>query len=243
MAYKSDKQAYKGKEKRAARNGIDNLSDIDIGYIKNRVNETINMYHVLYPDRDIYVMKQLQFNSVLIYIRDTVFIVNGKSILDYRDIELLLAITDLYISVCFEYIKSVSIYGYSLFTGINYNTLMKWNKNINSHVYIDTVNNIVIDSSNEVYAYKLKYPDCNVIEVPNTQYSMICQKIRVTREHALADKAEDGSVMSLALGKIEFGWQEGKLAQMQANILENYRKPSEILTNYEQKLIDNITEE
>ena len=177
------------------------------------------MYKECHPDIDIYAMKQLTWNSVLIYIKKCIFILNGKSVLNYNDYELLENVADIYMELCYRYNKSISLYGYSLFTGIAYTTLLDWENNVHRHnIYIDMHNNTLIPNS-ELSVYKMHNPEADIIEIPNNKYSTIVKKLRIAREHTLTDKAEDGSVMSLALGKIEYGWIEGRDNQIKADLL------------------------
>lgn len=180
-------------------------------------------------------ISQLQYNDVLLYIRDNIVI---PIHIDIRNIDLLTVLADVYIRVSTKYKKSVSVMGYSHISNIDYDTLNTWYRSSSRSIsYIDITNNSCITST-DVTLYKIKHPDACIVEMRNTSYKQLIQKIVIYREHSLTDKAEDGSVMSLALGKIEYGWIEGRDKQIQADILEQYRKPSDILQNYEQMLLE-----
>ena len=85
-------------------------------------------------DKDLYTIDQSRWNSVLLYIYKHVFkplktdvvMNNGKSNIDYSDGELLDNICNIYIDMCYEYSKEVSILGFSKLTGINPDTIYSW---------------------------------------------------------------------------------------------------------------------
>lgn len=84
--------------------------------------------------KDLYTMDQSRWNSVLLYIYKHVFKplksdkrqYNENSNIDYSDTELLNNICDIYINLCYEYSKEVSIMGFSKLTGIHKDTIYQW---------------------------------------------------------------------------------------------------------------------
>ena len=90
-------------------------------------------------NNDLYKIDQSRWNSVLLYIYKHVFKptpnnnpnyrYNGKSNIDYSNKELLEYICDIYINMCYEYSKEVSIMGFSKLTGITVETLYEWLRN------------------------------------------------------------------------------------------------------------------
>lgn len=86
--------------------------------------------------KDLYTMDQSRWNSVLLYIYKHVFKplktnvrrYNENSNIDYSDKELLENICDIYISLCYEYSKEVSLMGFCKLTGINTETIYNWAK-------------------------------------------------------------------------------------------------------------------
>ncbi len=218
-----------------AENGISNTDILSVQetlYIS--VLQAIAEYETINGLR-VQDISQLQWNDTLMYIRDNVII---PMHIDIRNIDLLTVLADVYIRVSARYKKSVSVMGYSYISNIEYDNLNNWYKsNSRDITYIDIAHNKIVPSTS-IQLYKLKHVDCQFVELSNNSYRQILKKIVETREHSLTDKAEDGSVMSLALGKIEYGWIEGRDKQIQADILEQYRKPSDILQNYEQMLLE-----
>lgn len=210
----------------------------DFEYWKNRINECISSYEI---DNGVSVrdIKKVQWNAVLIYIYNHVFkraadpkTNSRKSIIKYSDIQFLNSLCDYYIYICLSNNKDVSVNGFSYMTGIPLSTLGKWkNSNTRNTIYIDSDTDTVIEN-NIVNRYRIAYPEHNIVEISNNDYSNISKKLYQAREHTLADLALDGSVMSLALGKIEYGWIEGKDKQLQADLLQQRINGTDLLTDY-----------
>lgn len=117
---------------------LDNIEDITNAYLDN-INTAIDMY-CLEKDidkKDIYNIDQSRWNSILLYIFSKVFKVNKKdkrivkkynekSNIDYSDKELINNVIDIYVSLCYEYSKEVSVMGFSKLTGIDEQTMYTW---------------------------------------------------------------------------------------------------------------------
>lgn len=210
--------------------GDSEIVRVDKEYLKSRILDCIEQYKIDY-NTDILSYSQIQWNHVLDTIRDTVII---PLHIDYRNIHELIYIRDIYIELCHIYNKSSSIYGYAIISNIPYNTLRTYNSTNKRHniLYDRTTNNIV--DTDYIGTYKTLYRNHVLVELPNDSYNLLVKNIRHDREHALTDKAENGSVMSLALGKIEYGWIEGKDKQIAAEILQqSYSLPDDILNKYD----------
>ena len=107
----------------------------------DRIQESISNYCIDHDIdmKDIYSFDQQRWNSVLLYIYRSVFkpcktdgIVrryNEKSNIDYSNRELIDNVCDIYISMCYEYSKEVSVMGFSKMTGIHIDTLYQWVNN------------------------------------------------------------------------------------------------------------------
>ncbi|WP_277407877.1 hypothetical protein [Lacrimispora xylanisolvens] len=78
---------------------------------------------------------QSRWNAALIYINKALFGTNkDKLIIDSRvsnayNIDLISSICDVYITLCYEYDKEISIIGFSKLTGINQDTFYSWGNN------------------------------------------------------------------------------------------------------------------
>ena len=140
-----------------------------------------------------------------------------------------------------RYNKPISITGFSYITGISFNTIEKYsgnNKYIKTRYYKDlNSNSDTVLTENELENYKKIYPDSELVEVPNYIQLGLKQKLLSASEEVLTDLALDGSVMALAVGKIKHGWIEGGLQQKQAELLDNFTSPAELLDNYKPQAI------
>ena len=223
------------------------LYNASASYYINAIDTALENYRLENNIKDFKEIKKPEWTAVLIYIYNQVFkpLRTGqgikKSKLLFTDEKTINKLCDYYIYMCLKYNKPVSIIGYSYLTGISYSTIEKYSNNpkyVNTKYYID-----VNDSSNSIYTqseiekYKKIYPNADVIELPKTISITISQKLRQASEEALTDLALDGSVMALAVGKIKHGWIEGGLQQKQAELLDNFTSPAELLDNYKPQAI------
>ncbi len=204
------------------------LTSIDNNYLINAIDTCIKDYEIE-NSVDIMSIKQLQFNHVLETICSRII----KPLrIDFKDIDSLYRIADIYLSICRKYNKTSSLYGYSIISNIPYSILNNNKNNIRYSVYIDIDNNYRVIDSIGINLYRLTHKGNNVVELFNTDYIMLTKKILADREHALTDKTEDGSVMALALGKIEYTWIESAKEKIQVNIMEKYQLPSDLIDKY-----------
>lgn len=202
------------------------LTAIDKSYLERRIEECIDEYKTVYKT-DIFSYTQIQWNHVLDYVYKHCLY---QLRIDYRNIELLDIIADIYINICRMYNKSSSLYGYSIITGIDY-YIFKDNRSKNRMIYYDIDKNILLDADS-VIVHKIKYSCNTIIQLSNEPFIRIVKKLSSDREHSLTDKAENGSVMSLALGKIEYGWIESAKERKQLEIMEKYALPTDIMSKY-----------
>lgn len=102
----------------------------------NNIEEAISNYCIDHElkEKDLYNIDQSRWNSVLLYVYRQVFkplksdkrMYNENSNIDYSNKELLYSICDIYINLCYEYSKEVSIMGFSKLTGIHKDTIYQW---------------------------------------------------------------------------------------------------------------------
>lgn len=206
---------------------IDGLQGIDKDYLKTRISETIKDYETE-NGIDLFSMRQLVWNDVLQTIADRII---KPMQIDIRDIDIITGLCDTYISICHRYNKSTSVYGFSIMSCIPYNVLRHSSNTDNYYTYIDIDNNYREINSKSIVLYRNspKYINNHIIKVSNNVYYEIVKKISSDREHCLTDKTEDGSIPSLALGKIEFGWIESAKEKIQVEHYEKYRLPTDII--------------
>lgn len=115
-----------------------NTAEQKVEVYANDIEIYLNQYCVEHEikHKDLYTIDQSRWNSVLLYIYKHVFKptpnnkpnnrYNGKSNIDYSNKELLDNVCDIYINLCYEYSKEVSIMGFSKLTGIHKDTLYTW---------------------------------------------------------------------------------------------------------------------
>lgn len=104
----------------------------------NAIEEATSQYCIDHnlDKKDLYTMDQSRWNSVLMYIYQYAFKpidtdkrqYNEHSNINYSDIELLKSVCNIYINLCYEYSKEISILGFSKLTGINPDTIYTWGK-------------------------------------------------------------------------------------------------------------------
>ena len=104
----------------------------------NAIEEAISQYCINHSleQKDLYAMDQSRWNSVLMYIYQYAFKpvntdkrqYNEHSNINYSDIDLLKSVCNIYINLCYEYSKEISILGFSKLTGINPDTIYTWGK-------------------------------------------------------------------------------------------------------------------
>jgi hypothetical protein len=114
------------------------VTDTDGNTVDVFENE-ISLYLQEYiDDRKIQDMRkepQSRWNAALIYINKSLFGVNrDKLLIDSRvsnayNINLINEICNVYITLCYEYDKEISIIGFSKLTGINQDTFYSWGNN------------------------------------------------------------------------------------------------------------------
>ena len=215
-----------------ALNGSDKLPGdnfcINQKYLKNRIIECIKQYEIEF-NVNVSEIKQIQWNSVLEYIGENVI----KALnVDIRNIDVMNTICTIYLSICRMYLKTSSIYGYSLISCIPYSTLLSYKNGNTYSVYIDIDNDYTEIESKSINVYRMHHKNNRILELSNTYYSGMIKRISADREHGLTDKTEDGSIPSLALGKIEFGWIESAKEKLQVEIAQKYTLPKDILKEY-----------
>lgn len=212
-------------------------ASVDFSYYKNRIDESIKEYEII-NDVNIREIKKTEWNAVLIYIYNHVFKLSKKQnnmkyrYSPYNDSVLMNALCDYYIYLCYTYNKPINIMGFNHMLNLSDNYLYRYS-NKDSYIYIDIDNNNKVIQYNQLNKYRNVYNTHTIVKISNDTMSTIRQKLVYNSERSLQDMALDGSVMALAVGKIVHGWEEGKKAQVQADILEKkYALPSDLIDKY-----------
>lgn len=103
----------------------DNVQEVVIDYCQ-RFNINISDY------KERSNIKHNEVNNILRYCYKSLFkpskglMNNQKSVINYDDIEQLQAVVDAFIDVCMFFNKSLGLWSFSLFSGIDDNTLLRW---------------------------------------------------------------------------------------------------------------------
>lgn len=119
-----------------------NTTEQKLEVYNNNIEESIANYCIEHnlKEKDLYTIDQSRWNSVLLYVYRHVFkplrsdkrMYNENSNIDYSNKELLDSICDIYINLCYEYSKEVSIMGFCKLTGIHKDTIYEWLNNSRS---------------------------------------------------------------------------------------------------------------
>jgi len=218
---------------------MDNINTIE--YYKNRILSALEEYKTINDIEDLHRISKTRWKAALRFVYESVFKPEGKqrrkSALPYDNADILNGIADIYIALCNEYEKDISLYGYSILTGISYEALHSWTKGIKDTLYYDSANNSTI-RSNTVQSYRIEHPTADIIELPKTVFTDITKKLTAGRQESLRSLSLDGSIPALALGKIEYGWIEGGLQQKQAELIEQSRAAADLLQEYKRGMIE-----
>lgn len=101
--------------------------------VKSCVNEYCNLYGInIYDYSQRSNIKHNEVNNILLYCYDNLFkpskglMNNQKSLIDYDDIEQLQAVINSFIHTCLFFNKALGLMSFSLFSGIDDNTLIRW---------------------------------------------------------------------------------------------------------------------
>ena len=107
--------------------------DLIQSQVKSCIDEYCSIYGIdLYNYSQRSNIKHNEVNNILLYCYDHIFkpskglMNNQKSLIDYDNIEQLEAVINTFIHVCLLFNKSLGLMSFSLFTGIDDNTLLRW---------------------------------------------------------------------------------------------------------------------
>lgn len=138
---------------------------------------------------------QSKWNAALIYINKYVFINNNElmsninnSMYDEYKVN---KICDIYINLCYEYDKEISINGFHFLTGINRDTLYSWkNEETRSNIYYDSKGNRI----SNIQMWKINHPNEEYRQESSSSCSDIYKKLVVNNEESLSCKLISGGL-------------------------------------------------
>lgn len=138
---------------------------------------------------------QGRWNAALLYIKKHVFQnkddlmseVNHSMYDEYK----INRICDIYINLCYEYDKEISINGFSFLTGINRDTVYSWGKEeCRSTVYYDSDGNRI----GNISIWKYNHPGEEYTEELGSSCSGIYKKLIENNEESLSNKLISGGL-------------------------------------------------
>ena len=101
--------------------------------VEDCITEYCNIYGIdLYNYNQRVNIKHSEVNNILRYCYNKLFkpskglMNNQKSLIDYDSIEQLQAVSDTFLDVCSLFNKSLGLWSFSIFTGIDDNTIIRW---------------------------------------------------------------------------------------------------------------------
>lgn len=153
-------------------------------------------YCALKDIKDMCKETQMRWTAALLYIyeqcfkpnNETVRYNNKNSILNYKDVKQLSDVADIYIRLCYENNKEVSIDGYSKITGIHKQTLYNWEHK--EYRYIKYINISTGEEIEDINEWKLNNRGEYKEELSTAHFDFI-QKIRNEEEESTYQRASD----------------------------------------------------
>lgn len=158
----------------------------------------IDLYLKMYEEEkkvSCYEISQNRWNSVLLYIQKRVF--NNRDELmsevnkSMYDEYVVNYICDIYINLCFEYDKEISLNGFSHLTGIDRDTLKSWGKEeTRSNIYYDSNGNRI----GNIQIWKINHPGEEYRQELGSSCSAIYKKLVYENEESLSGKLISGGL-------------------------------------------------
>lgn len=138
---------------------------------------------------------QSKWNAALMYINKYVFIKNDELMSDINnsmyDEYKVNKICDIYINLCYEYDKEISINGFHFLTGINRDTLYSWrNEETRSNIYYDSKG----DRISNIQMWKINHPNEEYRQESSSSCSDIYKKLVANNEESLSCKLISGGL-------------------------------------------------
>lgn len=187
-------------------------------------------------DIDCHNISQNRWNSVLLYIYKHVFKnpdpkSKRNSNVDYYSFDIVSDVCDLYINLCYEYEKEISILGFSKLTGISPDTIYGWNNgDRREYVYRDKEGNVIRNFT----GWKLNHPEAEYSKELGSPYAEIYKRLSGEREESLSNKLVSGKgnpVGILGVLNRNYGWNMGQPRGIDAGNKVS-RTPEQIAADY-----------
>lgn len=178
---------------------------------------------------------QGRWNAALLYINKYVFTDQSllmsevnKSMYDEYKVNRL---CDIYINICYENDKEISVLGFSKLTGINPDTIYSWrNEEYRSNIYYDSDGNRI----GNIQMWRINHPGEEYRQELGSSCSEVYKKLHREREESLSGMLISGKKNPVGLlGALNrhYGWNMGQpRGQIDS---KTHRTPEEIAADYE----------
>lgn len=174
---------------------IDKTEESSIEVYENGISACLERYIAERDIEDMAKETQGKWNAALLYIHKNMFANSSelmskmnKSMYDEYKIN---SICDIYINLCYEYDKEISINGFSFLTGIHRDTLYSWGKEeYRNTVYYDVNNNRI----SNIAIWKVNHPGEQYREELGTACSDVYKKLVANNEESLSCKLISGGL-------------------------------------------------
>lgn len=191
-------------------------TETGIEVYENKIEEYLDQYIQEHDIENMNKETQSRWNAALLYINKYVFkgqkdkLRTPGNVNNSYDLELINELCDIYINLCYEYDKEVSILGFSKLTGINQDTFHDWgNEDRKSVTYYDKNNNIIPS----INLFKVNHPGEPYRQELGSSGREVYKKLNVEREESLSNKLISGKQNPIGiLGTLNrhYGWNMGQ---------------------------------
>ena len=170
-------------------------TDAGVEVYENAICDYLQQYIDERGIEDMSKEPQSKWNAALIYINKYVFINNDELMSDINnsmyDEYKVNKICDIYINLCYEYDKEISINGFHFLTGINRDTLYSWkNEETRNNIYYDSKGNRI----SNIQMWKINHPKEEYRQEFSSSCSDIYKKLVANNEESLSCKLISGGL-------------------------------------------------
>lgn len=224
---------------------MDNTVKIDTGaeVYEHDIYIYLQQYVKEHEIEDLTKLTQNRWSAALMYVRKCVFNTQADLMSDINrsmyDEYKVNKICDIYINLCYEYDKEISINGFSFLTGINRDTIYSWGKEeTRGYIYHDLDGNRI----GNIQMWINKHPGEDYRQEVGSMCSGIYKKLIENNEESLSGKLISGGANPMkilpALNR-RHGWNMGQPKGIDGS--RQVRTPEQIAEEYGRKTIGGET--
>lgn len=171
------------------------ITDEGIEVYESNIELYLEQYIKEHKIEDINKESQSRWNAALLFIKKHVFTdqsllmseVNSSMYDEYK----VNSICDIYINLCYEYEKEISINGFSFLTGIHRDTVYSWGKEeYRSNIYYDSDGNRI----GNIAIWKVNHPGEEYRQELGSSCSDVYKKLVANNEESLSCKLISGGL-------------------------------------------------